>query len=72
LVLPGSSSLDGGIEEFPLFRLTIRSSYATRSTRRAFAAASSSIFLACSAITASRPAHDPHSGADDGDSLTQP
>jgi hypothetical protein len=71
VVLPGRSSLDGGIEEFPLFRLTIRSNCETRSTSRAFAALNSSITLTCSAITASRPAHDPHPGADD-DELTRP
>jgi hypothetical protein len=29
-------------------------------------------WVACSAITASRSAHDPHPGAADGEPLTQP
>jgi hypothetical protein len=36
-VLPGRSSLDGGIEEFPLFRETNRSNRRTRSSNTAFA-----------------------------------
>jgi hypothetical protein len=62
--LPGRSSADGGIEEFPLLRLTIRSNAVSRSTNRAFAAVNSS-------ITTSRAAHDPHPGAGGG-SITAP
>lgn len=47
---PGWASIDGGNEEFPLFRDTGRSS------RSAFAC-SSAIAAACSAITISRSAH---------------
>jgi hypothetical protein len=71
LLLPGRSSDEGGIEEFPLLRPTIRSNAVTRSTSRAFAAVSSSIAFACAAITTSRDAHDPHSGASGSDSVTQ-
>jgi hypothetical protein len=70
LLLPGRSSDDGGLEEFPLLRPTIRSNTATRSTSRAFAEVSSSIALACAAISTSRDAHDSHSGASGG-SVTQ-
>jgi hypothetical protein len=63
--LPGRSSVDGGIEEFPLLRPTARSSAATRSASRAFAALNSSSMAACSAISPSRDAHAMH--PDDGD-----
>jgi hypothetical protein len=53
---PGRSSADGGIEEFPLFRDTIRSSRANRSRS--------------SAISASRAAHDWQPGAGGGRSVT--
>ena len=59
-----AKALDGGIEEFPLLRPTARSSAATRSASRAFAALNSSIIPACSAISPSRDAHAAHS--DDG------
>jgi hypothetical protein len=49
-VRPGWASIDGGNEEFPLFRDTSRSSRSTF-------AASSAIAAACSAITSSRAAH---------------
>ena len=65
---PGRSSVDGGIEEFPLLRPTARSSAATRSASRAFAALNSSIIPACSAISPSRAAHAAHSG--DADSCS--
>jgi hypothetical protein len=60
LLLLGRSSAEGGIEEFPLLRPTIRSNAATRSTSRAFAAVNSSIALACAAITTSPAVHDSH------------
>jgi hypothetical protein len=56
---PGRSSEEGGMEEFPLLRPTIRSNATTRSTNRAFAAVNSS-------ITTSRDTHDPHPGAGGG------
>jgi hypothetical protein len=56
-VRPGRSSVEGGIEEFPLLRPTARSSAATRSGSRTFAALNSS-------ISPSRNAHATHS--DDG------
>ena len=59
-VLPGRSSVEGGIEEFPLLRPAFRSRAVTRSTSRAFAAVNSSIALACTAITTSRDAHESH------------
>jgi len=62
---PGRSSHEGGIEEFPLLRPTIRSSALTRSTSCALAAVNSS-------ITASRDAHEPHPGAGGGGSITAP
>ena len=71
LLLPGRSSDDGGMEEFPLLRPTSRSNAATRSTSRAFAAVSSSIALACAAITMSRDPHDSHPNVGDGSSVTQ-
>jgi hypothetical protein len=61
--LPGRSSVEGGIEEFPLLRPALRSNAVTRSTSRAFAAVSSSIALACTAITTSRDAHESHPDA---------
>jgi len=67
--LPGRSSVDGGIEEFPLLRPRIRSSAVTRSTNPAFALVNSSIARACSTITTSRDTHEPHSGAG-SDSVT--
>jgi hypothetical protein len=71
LVFPGRSSLDGGIDEFPLLRPTIRSSCATRSTSPVFAAVSSSIAAACAAITLSRDTHDPHSGTGNDETITR-
>jgi hypothetical protein len=69
-VLPGRSSAEGGIEEFPEFRETARSSLASRSASSAFAAsgcatrsasaalctASTPITCPCSAISPSRAA----------------
>ena len=71
LVLPGRSSDEGGIEEFPLLRPTIRSNAATRSTSRAFAAVNSSITFACAAITTSRHAHDLHPNVGGSGRVTQ-
>lgn len=59
------------MEEFPLVRPAIRSNTATHSTSRAFAAVSSSIALACAAITTSRDPHDPHPNIGGGGSGTQ-
>lgn len=59
------------MEEFPLLRPAIRSNAVTRSTSRAFAAVSSSIALACAAITMSREPHDSHPGVGGGGSGTQ-
>ena len=50
---PGWPSIDGGNEEFPLFRLVSRSS-------RSSLARSSLIAAACASITASRSAHAGH------------
>jgi hypothetical protein len=53
--LPGRSSADGGIEEFPEFRETARSRRASRSSSSAFAASScatrSAIAVFCAART---------------------
>ena len=73
-VRPGRSSADGGIEEFPLFRDTSRSSRSTLAARsatcpasRAFSAASISITRACTVITASRAASSGIEGTDHHD-----
>ena len=50
-LLPGGSSQEGGIEEFPAFRPTIRSNAVTRSTSRAFAAVSPLIAFAGAATS---------------------
>ena len=60
---PGRSSDDGGIEEFPLLRDTVRSSRAIRSRSSAPSASST-------AIRASRAAQLSHSGAGAGRSDT--
>ena len=76
LFLPGRSPLDGGIEEFPLLRPTMRSNAVTRPTSPGFTLLSSSIALACSAITpacsavtTSRAAHDTRPRAGGGHRL---
>jgi hypothetical protein len=60
---PGWASIDGGNEEFPLFRDTSRSSRCTFACNSAIAAA-------CCAITSSRAAHPVHPAADGGGDVT--
>jgi hypothetical protein len=73
-VRPGWSSIDGGNEEFWLFREASRSSRPTLAVRsatcpasRAFSAASISITRACTVITASRAASAGIEGTDHHD-----
>ena len=69
---PGRSSEEGGIEEFPLSRPTTRSRAVTRSTSPVFAALSSSIALACAAITTSQDTRESHPRAGGSGSVTTP
>ena len=57
---PGWASIDGGNEEFPLFRDTGRSAFAC----------SSAIAAACSAIITSRSAHAGHPAGGSGTVVT--
>jgi hypothetical protein len=57
---PGWASIDGGNEEFPLFRDTSRSSRSTFACNSAIAAA-------CCAITSSRAAQPTHPAAGGGE-----
>jgi hypothetical protein len=65
-VRPGRSSADGAMEELPLVRPRRRRSSATSSAKAARSDLSSPIAAACSAITASRAAHDVQPGAGGG------